>query len=173
VAYKEDPTILAWNLINEPRCETWVNPDCPNHLHDWLASMAAYVRSLDARHLITYGSEGFFGPGPNQGLNPYVWMADLGQDWVRNNQIPDLDYASLHVWPENWGVGEGDQEAQVAFVHDWVLSHLQVAQEQLGGKLVMLEEFGKKMPIDPLSDSRLGEWPAGGSVLATPYHWST
>lgn len=26
--YREDPTILAWDLINEPRCETWkVNAD--------------------------------------------------------------------------------------------------------------------------------------------------
>ena len=24
VLYKEDPTIFAWNLINEPRCETWL-----------------------------------------------------------------------------------------------------------------------------------------------------
>jgi len=23
LAYREDPTILAWDLINEPRCETW------------------------------------------------------------------------------------------------------------------------------------------------------
>lgn len=31
-SYKEDPTIIAWNLINEPRCETWLKPandDCP------------------------------------------------------------------------------------------------------------------------------------------------
>ena len=21
--YRDDPTILAWDLINEPRCETW------------------------------------------------------------------------------------------------------------------------------------------------------
>lgn len=21
--YSEDPTILAWDLVNEPRCETW------------------------------------------------------------------------------------------------------------------------------------------------------
>ena len=24
--YRDDPTILAWDLINEPRCETWKVP---------------------------------------------------------------------------------------------------------------------------------------------------
>jgi hypothetical protein len=35
--YKDDPTILAWNLINEPRCETWVdaNSFCPTALAGW------------------------------------------------------------------------------------------------------------------------------------------
>jgi hypothetical protein len=35
--YKNDPTILAWNLINEPRCETWVpaNSWCPATLAAW------------------------------------------------------------------------------------------------------------------------------------------
>ena len=31
--YKDDPTIFAWGLLNEPRCETWkvwccVHPPC-------------------------------------------------------------------------------------------------------------------------------------------------
>lgn len=33
--YKEDPTIIAWNLINEPRCETWLKPaneDCQSRM---------------------------------------------------------------------------------------------------------------------------------------------
>ena len=34
--YRDDPTILAWDLINEPRCETWkVRPPtaAPPHTH--------------------------------------------------------------------------------------------------------------------------------------------
>jgi mannan endo-1,4-beta-mannosidase len=55
--YKEDPTILAWNLINEPRCETWVpeNGDCNSRLDKWLSDMAEYVRSVDPNHLVTSG----------------------------------------------------------------------------------------------------------------------
>jgi hypothetical protein len=35
--YKNDPTILSWNLINEPRCETWMpeNSNCPADVQTW------------------------------------------------------------------------------------------------------------------------------------------
>lgn len=57
LAYKDDPTILAWNLINEPRCETWMpeNSFCPSALSSWFQEMAEYVRSQDPNHLVTSG----------------------------------------------------------------------------------------------------------------------
>ena len=63
-SYKEDPTIIAWNLINEPRCETWLKPannDCPARIQAWIEEMATFVRKEDPNHMITIGSEGFYG----------------------------------------------------------------------------------------------------------------
>ena len=66
VVYKEDPTIFAWNLINEPRCESWLVEGCEGRLQGWIEEMSAYVKLLDPNHLVTVGGEGFYaGPGSN------------------------------------------------------------------------------------------------------------
>lgn len=58
--YKDDPAIFGFNLINEPRCETWAVPDCEELLHRWLEKAAAAFRQIDDKHLLSIGSEGFF-----------------------------------------------------------------------------------------------------------------
>jgi len=82
--YKNDPTILAWNLVNEPRCETWLdaNSGCVDAMDTWFADMADYVRQVDPNHLVTTGSEGFFGPSePNlMSKNPADWAGKSGQE---------------------------------------------------------------------------------------------
>lgn len=35
VPYRDDPTIFAWELINEPRCEVWAAPYCRTWLQSW------------------------------------------------------------------------------------------------------------------------------------------
>lgn len=103
--YKDDPTIIAWNLINEPRCESWLpaNKDCNQRVQKWLVEMSKHVRSLDKNHLITIGSEGFYGDSTPKLLqyNPQAWAADMGQDFVMNTDIPDVDFATVHAWPDN------------------------------------------------------------------------
>jgi mannan endo-1,4-beta-mannosidase len=100
--YKEDPTILSWNLINEPRCETWVVPDCPQRLSNWYSMMAAFVKAEDPNHLVSSGSEGFFGDSDGSwlGKNPGSWAPQTGQDFLANNK--DMDFAVAHAWPDNW-----------------------------------------------------------------------
>jgi mannan endo-1,4-beta-mannosidase len=103
--YKDDPTIIAWNMINEPRCESWLpaNKDCNQRVQKWLVEMSKHIRSLDKNHLITIGSEGFYGDSTPKLLqyNPQAWAADMGQDFVMNTDIPDVDFATVHAWPDN------------------------------------------------------------------------
>ncbi len=51
--YREDPVIVAWNLINEPRCDAL---GCNKNIQAWVGEMAPYLKSLDPNHLITIGT---------------------------------------------------------------------------------------------------------------------
>ena len=70
-AHREDPTILGYNLMNEPRSQAELylvvrkttdgskqynisyNP--ADDLQTWIEDMAAYVKSLDPIHLLSTG----------------------------------------------------------------------------------------------------------------------
>jgi hypothetical protein len=57
VRYSEDPTILAWELINEPRAPS---DKTGQTLHQWIVEMSNFVRSLDTNHVIGTGQEGWY-----------------------------------------------------------------------------------------------------------------
>lgn len=66
--------------------------------------MAAFVKSLDPKHLITVGLEGFYGSKSteNYGANPGDWAASLGSDFINNSAVKDIDFASVHAYPHSW-----------------------------------------------------------------------
>lgn len=48
------------------------------------------------------------------------WGPRSGQDFVANHASADIDYAVIHMWPDNWAVvNEG-----IAFGQNWMQSHL-------------------------------------------------
>src|SRR5665647_2451835 len=64
VAYKDDPTIMAWELANEPRCGGSGlfprDPGCNSDmLTAWVDEMSTYIKSIDDNHLVGTGDEGF------------------------------------------------------------------------------------------------------------------
>ena len=63
--YREDPVIVAWNLINEPRCDAL---GCNKNIQAWVGEMAPYLKSLDPNHLITIGTS----PCPS---SPYILLS--------------------------------------------------------------------------------------------------
>lgn len=133
--YLDDPTIMAIDLFNEPRCE-----NCSDAIiADWYAEMADYVRSIDPNHMITTGEEGLYGCCKNPG-NPGVqwseWAAEVGQDFVKDHESENITFATMHFWPDNW------QAVSEQFQQDFLQTRMQDA-EQVLKKPVLLEEWGK------------------------------
>jgi hypothetical protein len=73
-------------------------------LKAWIAEMAAYIKSLDKRHLVTVGLEGFYGLNTTNKseVNPGIWAASLGSDFIPNSAISNIDFASVHAYPDSW-----------------------------------------------------------------------
>lgn len=106
VKYKDDPTIFAWELANEPRCES--DAGCENKkVYNWAAEMSEFVKSIDSNHMLTLGDEGFYNYGYNdfpEGEHKYVYYGSAGMDWLSYLNIPDFDFATLHVYCDQWGL---------------------------------------------------------------------
>ncbi|KAK3404229.1 hypothetical protein EUGRSUZ_K00548, partial [Eucalyptus grandis] len=138
VAYKDDPTIFAWELMNEPQCKS--DPSGKS-LQDWVSEMAAYLKSIDSNHMLEVGLEGFYGqsvPGKQQN-NPGSVL--VGTDFISNNQVPQVDFATIHLYPDQWMPSASEGE-QVAFADKWVQVHIQDSNTILK-KPIILGEFGK------------------------------
>jgi len=57
---------------------------------------------------------------------------------IANHEAPGIDFATVHAWPDRWGVGE---DPGGGFTAEWLERHLRVAGERLRMPVV-LEEFG-------------------------------
>jgi len=134
VAYKDDPTIFAWELMNEPRCQS--DPS-GRTIQGWIEEMATHVKSIDGNHLLEAGLEGFYGEYKKE-INPGF---SVGTDFITNNQITGLDFATVHSYPDIWLAGS-DEEAQLSFLQSWIESHLEDGRRILK-KPVLFTEFGK------------------------------
>jgi len=119
--YKDDPTILAWELANEPKC--WADPS-GDTLDGWVSEMTAYIKSIDPKHLVSTGMEST------------GWG---GEDFVRNHGHASVDFSSVHLWPDHWGWGLSTCLTQLQGRIGQ--SHINLA------KPIILGEFGKYRPL--------------------------
>ncbi|KAK3119594.1 hypothetical protein QOZ80_9AG0672630 [Eleusine coracana subsp. coracana] len=138
-AYKDDPTILAWELINEPRCPSDPSGDT---LQAWIEEMASYVKSIDPVHLLEIGVEGFYGPSTPElsDVNPDAYSANAGTDYIRNHRVPGIDLASVHVYSDTW-LPHSVEDLHLNFVKTWMQQHIDDAANLLQMP-ILIGEFG-------------------------------
>jgi mannan endo-1,4-beta-mannosidase len=136
VKYKDDPTIMTWELANEPRCVgSGKYPRSAGCTTDtitaWADEMSTFIRSRDRRHLISVGDEGFFADQP--GGTDWTRNGGEGVDTVRLAGLPNIDVMSYHLYPDSWG-------KTADWGTGWIVEHALAARRV--GKPVMLGEFG-------------------------------
>jgi len=144
LAYRDDPTIMAIELANEPHTSDWyeyqknINPG--QIVYEWLKEISSFVRSIDSNHLISSGEEGYkvshFG-GEHGYLHAWIHNGSKGVDFVRNINLPHIDFATVHIYPDNWKISTND--------FWWVekyLIHDRSSIAHKAGKPIILEETG-------------------------------
>jgi mannan endo-1,4-beta-mannosidase len=141
VAYKDEPAIMAWQIMNEGR-----NPGAnPSVLRDWYRSMAQYIKSIDPNHLVSTGEEGFDEGTPSvysvaEYSNTYALRANEGTSYVMNTAIPEIDFGNAHWYPAEYGFGYTINESLLKGQRAWLSDHKKIAESS--GKPFMIGEFG-------------------------------
>ena len=126
--YKDDPTIMAWQLANEPRGDKNIDA-----YRKWIHQTAELIKKLDSNHLVTTGSEGNT-PYPSAGVN-----------LIKDHSSKHIDYATMHIWVQNWSIynplnADESLPKSIAFALNYIDEHDDDAKKL--GKPVVLEEFG-------------------------------
>ncbi|KAF4547789.1 Cellulase (glycosyl hydrolase family 5)-like protein 2 [Elsinoe fawcettii] len=127
--YANSPAVFAWELANEPRC----NGCATSVLTNWIKTTSAYIKSLDAKHMVAIGDEGFGQATGNDGTYPYTYAE--GVDFEANCKISTIDYCTYHLYPESWSVSPG-----LSWGNSWITNHGKACAA--AGKPCVLEEFG-------------------------------
>ena len=113
--YREDPTVFAWELANEPRCKGGASFDSAtgwdkSTLTSWADEMSHYIKSLDSNHLVSVGDEGFLDGGGDH----WAYKANDGVDHAALTALPNIDFGTFHLYPEDWTTPEGFGEQAIA-----------------------------------------------------------
>lgn len=128
--YSEEPAIMSWQIANEPRAFSEENKPA---FEKWISEVAAHIRSLDANHLISTGSEGEAGCEGDMEL------------YCRMHADSNIDYLTVHIWPRNWGWLDPERvtdslAGSIDKTMDYLDRHLEVGRTLC--KPVVVEEFG-------------------------------
>lgn len=135
--YSKSPAIMAWQIANEPRP---FSPDNKKEFAEWIGETAALIKSIDPNHLVSVGSEGTAGCEEDMTL------------WTAIHLYPDVDYATIHIWPYNWSwIIPTHVADSVSVACDrttaYINNHFTALRDSLtsngaGLKPIVLEEFG-------------------------------
>lgn len=132
--YKNDPTIMSWQLANEPRPgQGEEGLKHVNAYYKWIDESSKFIKSLDSNHLVSTGSEGAAG------------SLDSDEIFKKAHESKYVDYVTFHLWAKNWGWFKAEKAEETyptaeANAISYVNRQLKVARDL--NKPITMEEFG-------------------------------
>ena len=140
IKYVDDPTIMSWQIGNEPRAFSDENKE---PFARWMADVAAQIKSLDPNHMVSSGSEGSWGCEMDMNL------------FEKIHADPNINYLNIHIWPYNWSWVKADSLKELLprakeNTKKYIDDHMVIARKY--SKPSVLEEFG--FPRDGFSFSK-------------------
>ena len=140
IKYVDDPTIMSWQIGNEPRAFSDENKE---PFARWMADVAAQIKSLDPNHMVSSGSEGSWGCEMDMNL------------FEKIHADPNINYLNIHIWPYNWSLVKADSLKELLprakeNTKKYIDDHMVIARKY--SKPIVLEEFG--FPRDGFSFSK-------------------
>jgi mannan endo-1,4-beta-mannosidase len=132
-AYNQDPTIMSWQLANEPRPGVDGNSKHFDAFTKWIDGTAGFIKTLAPKQLVSTGNEGWMGTAGSREL------------FVKAHSTKNVDYLTFHMWAPNWTWFK-PKEAAATYdsawtkMQDYLNWHIDTANQL--GKPIVLEEFG-------------------------------
>ncbi len=128
--YKNDPTIMAWQVCNEPRS---FSAEGKKDLAQFIHETARIIKEADPNHLVSTGSEGCVGCENDMALYEQIHADQL------------IDYLTIHIWPANWNwCTRARLWEDLPNVYQkagaYIDRHIRFANKV--GKPIVIEEFG-------------------------------
>ncbi len=123
--YKNDPTIFAYDLCNEPRNEADLTGKT---LALWIDEMSTYIKSIDPNHLVTTGLEGFFLKDDGTHYS--------GADYILSHKPKNIDFCTFHIYP-TYSHNHFSLSTTEWLIKKWINDGHNIV-----GKPVVMEEYG-------------------------------
>lgn len=134
ILYKDDPTIMGYELMNEAQAPTGRR----HERRAWVAEMSGFIRSLDPDHLITPGTWGYRS----------AWER---REWLEEHRLPNVDFVDVHNYPRDDLDSYVDSQAALGeFIEN------RVSAAYALNKPIVFGEFG--MAPDGYKGSSITEW---------------
>ncbi|KAF2822744.1 glycoside hydrolase [Ophiobolus disseminans] len=128
--YSTDPTIMTWQLANEPQPVDMSYSDPEDPLFAWVDRISSYIHSLAPQQLISVGLE-----------------SKQGELYFKSaHNKTSVSYATSHAWVQNWGIYDmyNSSDANLRAAQDFARAFVANTSRWSSdiGKPLFLEEFG-------------------------------